>query len=144
MNVLLSIKPKYADSTISGQKKYEFRKVVFKKNHINFVYIYSSSPVKRIVGAFRIGDIIEDRPSVLWERLSEFSGLSEQEFFKYFENSDKGFAIEIRNLERFDNPVDPTELFPDFRPPQSFCYVNFSFTQRGFKSEGKNTNLQDY
>ncbi len=144
MNVLLSIKPKYAESAINGKKKYEFRKVTFKNNYINTVYIYSSSPVKRIVGAFKVGDIIEDRPSSLWEQLSEFSGLNEQEFFKYFENSAKGFAIEMRNVERFDNPVDPTEVIPNFRPPQSFCYINFSFTPGCFRSEGKNMSLQDY
>jgi predicted transcriptional regulator len=144
MNILLSIKPKYAESIISGRKKYEFRKVVFKKNYIDNVYIYCSSPVKRIIGAFRVGDIIEDRPERLWDRLNEFSGLDEQEFFDYFGNIEKGFAIEIKNVEKFENPVDPIEVIPDFVPPQSFYYVRFSLSPREFRDEGKNSTLEDY
>jgi predicted transcriptional regulator len=144
MNILLSIKPKYAESIMNGKKRYEFRKVAFKKNYINVIYIYSTSPVKMIIGAFRVGDIIEDRPAILWERLSKFSGLNKQEFFDYFANSEKGFAIEIRNVERFNDPVDPREAIPNFVPPQSFCYVNFSLTAGCFRGEGKNRNLQNY
>jgi len=47
MNVLLSIKPKYASQIIEGNKRYEFRKSVFKNRDLDMVYIYSSSPVKR-------------------------------------------------------------------------------------------------
>jgi type I restriction enzyme S subunit len=54
MNVLLSIKPKYANQIVKGNKKYEFRKSVFKNRDLEMVYIYSSSPVKRIIGAFAI------------------------------------------------------------------------------------------
>ena len=60
MNVLLSVKPKYAELIMMGCKKYEFRKVIFSNKHIDLTYIYSSSPVKKIIGTFRIGDIIED------------------------------------------------------------------------------------
>lgn len=144
MNVLLSIKPKYAESIISGRKKYEFRKVIFKKNYFDIVYIYSTSPVKKIIGAFRVGDIIEDRPESLWDRLNEFSGLNEREFFNYFQNNKKGFAIEIKNVEKFEDSIDPVELIPDFVPPQSFCYINFSLSSGGFKSGNVNRNLQDY
>jgi type I restriction enzyme S subunit len=30
MDVLLSIKPKYVDAILKGEKKYEFRKIIFK------------------------------------------------------------------------------------------------------------------
>jgi len=52
MNVLLSIKPKYANQILNGNKRYEFRKSVFNHRDLEMVYIYSSSPIKRIVGAF--------------------------------------------------------------------------------------------
>ena len=38
MNVLLSIKPKYANQIINGNKKYEFRKSVFKNRDLDFCY----------------------------------------------------------------------------------------------------------
>jgi type I restriction enzyme, S subunit len=123
MSVLLSIKPRYAESIIAGLKKYEFRKILFKKKHINTVYVYATSPVKKIVGAFQIGDIIEDRPVILWDRLNEFSGMDEIEFFDYFKNNKIGFAIEIKDVKKFEAPLDPSEVIPGFVPPQSFCYV---------------------
>ena len=63
MDVLLSIKPKYVKSIIEGEKRYEFRKTIFKNREINRIYIYSSSPVKKIVASFVIGTILEDHPS---------------------------------------------------------------------------------
>ncbi len=49
MDVLLSIKPKFAEAIIDGRKRYEFRKSKFAKKDINRVYIYSIYPVKKIV-----------------------------------------------------------------------------------------------
>lgn len=144
MNILLSIKPKYAESIISGNKRYEFRKIVFKRNYIENVYIYCTSPVKRIIGSFKVGDIIEDRPIKLWEKLNKFSGLEEKEFFDYFKNIERGFAIEIKSIEKFEDPVDPVKLIPSFVPPQSFYYVRFSLSPGDFQDKGKNRTLDEY
>ena len=84
MDVLLSIKPKFAEAIIDGRKRYEFRKSKFTKKDINRVYIYATSPVKKIIGVFKISNIIEDDPSALWDRLKDHAGISEEEFFNYF------------------------------------------------------------
>jgi len=124
MNVLLSIKPKYVNEIVNGNKRYEFRKSVFRqRDNVDRVYIYASSPVKRIVGEFTIKTIMEKHPKELWRICKEFSGISEVEFFDYFKNTDKGYAIEIGMLELFD-PIDPKDHIPDFSPPQSFCYTD--------------------
>ena len=122
MNILLSIKPKYVDSIMSGEKRYEFRKTIFRNKNIKRAYIYSTAPVKKVVGTFLIGDVIEDYPNQLWERFHMFSGLSDKEFFNYFNKDKKGFAIQIESVKEFDIPVDPREINPDFIPPQSFYY----------------------
>ena len=126
MNVLLSIKPKFVESILNGEKRYEFRKVIFKKKSVEKVYIYSSSPVKKIVGTFIVGDIIEDHPREIWERCHKESGIDEVQFFNYFNGRKKGFAIAIEYLEPMDEPIDPRNLFPDFVAPQSFCYFEIS------------------
>jgi len=46
MNVLLSIRPKYVEEIIKGNKRYEFRKSIFKKN-VEEVWIYATSPTKK-------------------------------------------------------------------------------------------------
>lgn len=124
MNVLLSIKPKYIEAIVRGDKLFEFRKSIFKDKHIRKVYMYSSAPVRKIVGNFRIGGIIEDHPERLWQQLHRYSGLDKVEFFTYFKDVRRGFAIEIMNVKEFEPPIDPRDLNPSFVPPQSFCYIN--------------------
>jgi type I restriction enzyme S subunit len=127
MRVLLSIKPKYVEKILCGAKKYEFRKIIFKNEDIREMVIYSSSPMKKIVGTCAIGSVIEDRPRILWEMLREVSGLREEEFFSYFEGKEKGYAIEIEGINKFESPVDPWEFNADFIPPQSFQYISDTF-----------------
>jgi len=131
MRVLLSIKPKYVEQILTGNKKFEFRKVIFKDRSVREVYIYSSFPVKKIIGKFRIGDILEDHPENLWNRVKDVSGLREDEFFTYFHGKEKGFAIEIEELLPFDEPVDPWRHDTGFIAPQSFQYVDDSFIRAG-------------
>lgn len=129
MNVLLSIKPVYVSRIMAGTKKYEFRKSIFRREDIKSVYIYSSYPVKKIVGKFTIGKILEDRPDRLWEIVKDLSGLDETEFFNYFTGKSKGFAIEIDEVTPFKNPIDPKKCYQNFIPPQSFYYLDTDIEQ---------------
>jgi len=124
MDVLLSIKPKYVKSIIEGEKRYEFRKAIFRNRSIHRVFIYSSAPVKRIVARFEISTILEDHPTAIWERVRDQAGIDEMEFFTYFAGRERGYAIGIGNLQEFDTPVNPREGNPGFVAPQSYCYVD--------------------
>jgi len=124
MNVLLSIKPKYADLIKSGLKKYEFRRKIFKKAGGCKVFIYSTSPIKKITGVFDASVIHQDSPYRIWNMFGPYSGISEGEFFQYFRDCEIAYAIEIRNLVTFDKPHDPLKYFLEFTPPQSYRYFN--------------------
>jgi predicted transcriptional regulator len=80
MDVLLSIKPKYTDKIIEGEKKFEFRKTRLSKEKVDDIYIYSSSPVRKIIGKVTISKILEDRPKKIWEMRHKYSGLTEKNF----------------------------------------------------------------
>jgi len=135
MNVLLSIKPKYASAILDGKKEYEFRKAIFRDKNVEKAYIYSSSPVKKIVGVFTVGGIIEDHPKRLWEKCWRKSGMAEDDFIAYFSGREKGYAIKIENLEPMDEPIDPRSLYRDFVPPQSFYY--FDMPAMGGTEDGR-------
>ena len=122
--ILLSIKPKYVKEILNGNKQYEFRKQIFQDRSREIVYIYASSPMKKIVACFRPGEIVEGHPKYLWEQFCNVSGVSEKEFFDYFSGKENGYAIQIDNLEQFNEPIDPNVMFEKFVPPQSFCYVD--------------------
>lgn len=125
MNVLLSIKPEFAEKILNGEKKYEFRKTRFRNpGLVDTVFLYASSPVKRIVGWFSLSDVIEGRPEVLWNRFEAQSGISERDrFMEYFSDSDTGYALEIEDSVEFEPPVNPSEYIEEFRPPVSFQYT---------------------
>jgi len=121
-SVILSIKPIYAKAIMSGVKKVEFRKKIFKKP-VDKVFVYSSSPEKKIIGYFTIGEIIEDSPQRLWEKYSEVGGISKKDFFEYYKNVETGFSIGVDKYEEFEEGVDPADFFEKFCAPQSYIYL---------------------
>jgi len=123
MNVILSIKPKYVESIMNGEKLYEFRRAIFKDPGVERIYIYSTSPVMKIVGYFIIREIIEKSPETLWTEFHSHAGIDEGEFFEYFSDKDIGFAISIGDVHTYEEPIDPQMIFPGFRAPQNFMYV---------------------
>ncbi len=123
MSVLLSIKPKYVKEIENGSKLYEFRKSIFKKN-TNEIWVYASSPIKQIVGKIHIDSIIEDTPKNIWKNCKNFAGIKKEDFFKYFEGKEKGYAIKIKEYEIFKNPINPYGEGVNFTPPQSYAYLN--------------------
>lgn len=124
MNVLLSIKPKYAAAIIEGRKSFEFRKSIFKCHSVERVYLYATKPVSKVVGSFKVGEIIRKDPKLLWEELGQLSGVSSLDFFKYFSDSDIGYAIQIKDLEVFLTPINPSLFIAGFLPPRSFKYID--------------------
>ena len=121
-NALISVKPKYVKEILDGKKKYEYRKRIFKEN-IDKVYIYSSSPQQRIVGYFEFCGYLSSIPRDIWEKTKDFSGISKEEYDKYFRNSNIAYAIIIKKFKIFDNAINPKEYFSKFNPPQSYIYL---------------------
>ena len=122
MNAILSIKPKYAERILSGEKGYEYRKRIFRSEDVSRIVMYATQPVSRLVGEFGIEQILRDEPDNLWKRTSDAAGLSRDQFDSYFENRSSGVAIAINQVEQFSPPIDPWNEIEDFYPPQSFRY----------------------
>ena len=123
MKVLLSIKPVFASRIFNGQKEFEYRKNIFKADDIEKVIVYASSPVKRIIGEFEIKCIHHNDIDLLWNNTKEKSGVSEEIFYSYFQNHQKGYAIEIHNVNEYEDPLRLEETY-GISPPQSFAYVS--------------------
>lgn len=123
MSVLLSIRPKYVNAIMTGVKRYEFRRVVFKRKGIVFIYIYSTSPVNKIVGLCQIEKIIKGSPKEIWNRCCKHAGISKMDFFNYFRSLPVAYALKIKNAQRFHHEINPHSCIHNFRAPQSFYYV---------------------
>lgn len=125
MKALLSVKPHFVEEMISGAKKYEYRKRVFKRPDVSSVIVYATKPCGKVVGEFEIEEIIEEEIDDLWRDTRDLSGISEEFFYEYFHGRKIGFAIKIRNFIAYDRPLDLAEIDSRLKvPPQSFCYVS--------------------
>lgn len=152
MNVLLSIKPEFAEKILEGAKSYEFRKRVFSDaTKVDNIFMYASTPTREIVGGFTIEDIIEDHPTMLWERFGDESGIKKRSrFLEYFAENEIGYAMGIDRVFEFNESVDPNQEMGEFSPPVSFCYLDgeldSALVQRVPKSvqNAKSINLKNF
>ena len=123
MKVLLSIKPEYENKIFSGEKKFEYRKSIFKQE-IKFIVVYVTKPVGMIIGEFEIDKIISDTPKQIWNLTKEHSGIEEDKFKNYFLNKETGFAIKVKKAKLYKHSKTLKEYNPKIKvPPQSFCYI---------------------
>ena len=123
MKVLLSIKPEYAEKILSGEKKFEFRRVLPKNKSVKKVVIYATLPVGKVVGEFEIAELISESPIHLWERTAEFSGISSNFFEAYFKGRDIAHAIKVGKVKKYNQQKDLADILPSGIAPQSFCYI---------------------
>jgi predicted transcriptional regulator len=123
MDVLLSIKPRFASAIFSGEKQFEFRRAIFKNKNVRRVYVYASKPIGLVIGEFEIEKVIAEEPNSLWNITKSASGISRKYFDEYFEGRQIAYAIKVSETQEYANPVTLMELFNINRPPQSFMYV---------------------
>jgi predicted transcriptional regulator len=122
-NVLLSIKPEFAEKIFQGIKKYEFRKALFKNRDVKKVVVYASAPISKVVGEFEIDHILEHEKELLWAKTKKHSGIPKDYFDEYFYGREKGYAIKIRKSRLYKIPLDLYKHFDVKYPPQSFMYL---------------------
>lgn len=121
--VLLSIKPEFALAIFSGEKKFEFRKAIYRNPSVIRIYVYASAPLSKVIGEFFVEEIIERHPDVLWQETSHGAGISKEYFNEYFAGRERGYALRIREAELFEDSMYLTDMFGIRHPPQSFRYV---------------------
>ena len=121
MNLIISIKPQFVEKILSGEKKYEFRRRIYKKE-VEKIYIYQTAPDAKIVAHFTPGKIIKDTPQNLWNRFKDCSGTTEESLLTYLHDKDEAYAIEITNLKIL-TPFKPENI----SAPQGYKYIDYDF-----------------
>lgn len=125
-DVVLSIKPIYSEKILSGRKTVELRRrfPVEVPNGI-VAYIYSSAPVKAIVGTVLIRGVVKLPVEKIWDEFKHLAFIERHMFDKYFEGVDQGYALFFGDVKSFTRPLPLSELRErfGFEPPQSFLYA---------------------
>ena len=129
--LLISICPRFADMIFAGTKTVELRRQRPRVGKGDLVFVYVSSPVKALEGAFEVADVVSGSPNCIWRQLGSQTGLSRQEFDTYYGPRQIAFAIRIIRCWRLPSPVRLATLRKQrlgFHPPQGYHY----FPEREF------------
>ena len=120
--ILMSIKPVYVEKILSGEKCYEYRKTLPKKD-VSKIIIYSTSPVKKVVGEVSVKNIHILEKRELWNKTKDKSGTSKEFYDLYFKNKNIAVAYELDEIKIYNPYKDLKELNINF-VPQSFIYLD--------------------
>lgn len=123
--LLLSIRPNFVEAIFAGTKTVELRRVKPRLQPGDLVVIYASGTTKGIVGAFEVLGVTAATPKHIWRKHNGGSGLSREDFYRYFAKASVGYAIRIGKLWKHPVPVLLGTLRKrqaGFHPPQNYHY----------------------
>lgn len=120
--ILMPIKPKYVQGIMSGDKKYEFRKILAKRK-VDKIIIYETSPVMKVVAEVMINNILVDHPEVIWNKTYEYAGINKNDYDKYYQDNKQAVAYSLGEVEVFEKPRELKDYGIHFFP-QSYVYID--------------------
>ena len=91
----MSIKPRYAEEILNGEKTVEIRRTHFRANSEDSVLIYATRPVAGIIGYFTIDSVHYENVDEIWNTYGNKTGLSYTEYQEYVKGCKKACAIVI-------------------------------------------------
>ncbi len=125
-DVVLSIRPKYAEPILEGSKTVELRRrFPTKVPSGTLAYIYSTSPTRAMTGIAEIEKVSKVSLEDMWQSYSDVACIAKDDFDRYFEGLDAGFVISLKNARPLLRSIGLTELRDrfEFEAPQSFIYA---------------------
>ena len=126
----MSIKPRFVEKIRRGEKKFEFRRVLPRCQEVDTIIVYASKPVGMVVGEITVADYHTYPVAEMWEWAKDKSGLTREEFFRYFHGKENAHAIAIGSYKDYEQPIPLDVLLPGKTPPQSYCYLDEFEEQR--------------
>lgn len=118
--IILSIHPCHIEKIFSGEKIYEFRKII--PSDIQNIVVYATSPIKKIVAILEVDKVLTDTPESIWKQTSKHSGVTKDFFMSYFRGKDRANAIIIKSFLKLKEPK-PLSFVGIEYAPQSFVYI---------------------
>lgn len=122
MEILISIKHKYAESIYKGKKMYELRKVTPRIPEGTRCYIYEPLPIGKVTGHFTyVGEIVMNIFQ-FWHFNHEKLGVSYEEYLNYYWGHQNAHAWMIACPLRFFKPYTLEEIGQ--YAPQSYTIIS--------------------
>lgn len=131
--VVLSLRPRFAEAILAGDKTVELRRTVPKIVVPTRALLYAATPVRALLGTCIVTGVASAGLAVLWQEYGSRTGLLHHEFQQYFEGVDAGAALMLAQPRPFSRGIPLRDLRArprGFRPPQSFAYVDAATGKR--------------
>lgn len=121
--LLMSIKPRYANAILDGDKTVELRRKAPTQAPPTVV-IYGSGSARQVLGMARLTGVHTATPNEIWMRFGSRADVTRAEFDLYFSGSQQASALELSDPHRAATQVNLDDLRRlGVRPPQSWCYL---------------------
>jgi len=124
--LFLSLRPRFADLLLNGEKSVELRRVRPDVAPGTSVLLYASSPTMKLVGRAEVAEVKVAPTMQIWREHGRETGISQSEYNDYFEGRNEAVAIKLVNIRRLDKPrplQDLRDSLAGFQPPQSYRYL---------------------
>ena len=128
---VLSIHPTYVERILAGNKTIELRRRFPSLVAPGIALIYATAPVQAIVASVQVPIVETLSLTALWRRRGRDAAVTRKEFDDYFDGTQSGCALVLRDVVRFPSPIHLTVLAHrfEFSPPQSYCYWKASLDE---------------
>jgi len=136
-DIVLSIRPQYSEKIVEGRKTVELRRrFPLSAPRGTIAYIYSTSPIRAMVGAAEIRDVLKLPVRQIWDEFEQHACIEKHDFDKYFEGLEYGYVLLFEDAKPFVREIPLEELRSQFgfEPPQSFLYAKHDL-RRALKHE---------
>ena len=100
--LILSLKPRFAEAILSGDKTVELRRVEPKITVPIRALVYATTPLRAMLGTCVVTAVVSDHLATLWEIYGSRTGLQHIEFLRYFTGVEVGAALTLHAAKRFD------------------------------------------
>lgn len=126
--MLLSVRPRYAESILVGSKRAEIRRQRPSILPGTPVIIYATKPLGAVIGTASIDRVFEGAPADLWDQFHHQMGVTHEEFHQYLSGLTTAYLLLLSGARRLNCPLTLDDLreSADFQPPRSYRYVNHS------------------
>jgi predicted transcriptional regulator len=115
--LVFSIHPHHTAKIFAGVKLFEYRTRRPSLKVGESFLIYETRPTSAIVAQVVVSAIVDDCPCSVWAATGEFSGVTRDEFFDYFDKRSRAVAIGMIEAQRFA----PVALPQGMTAPQAWA-----------------------
>jgi predicted transcriptional regulator len=121
---VLSIRPTYVERILAGDKTIELRRRFPSLQAPGIALIYATAPIQAIVAYVEVSLVETFRLATLWRRRGRDAAVTREEFDAYFQGTETGCALVLRDVVSLPSPIHLKVLANrfEFSPPQSYCY----------------------